>query len=95
MMFEKKARREITFLLEKMERISDKQVDILGMIDTIKELETVWQERDSLYDENERLQAENYALANQVKDMVDAVRKLEKRLEEALMQGDAECRTES
>ena len=95
MMFGKKARREITFLLEKMERIADKQVDILGMIDTIKELETVWQERDSLYDENERLQAENYALANQVKDMVDAVRKLEKRLEEALMPGDTECRTES
>lgn len=94
-MFGKKARREITFLLEKMERIADKQVDILGMIDTIKELETVWQERDSLYDENERLQAENYALANQVKDMVEAVRKLEKRLQEALTPGDAECRTES
>lgn len=88
MMFGKKARREMTFLLEKMERIADKQVDILGMIDPIKELETVWQERDALFDENERLKAENDALAAQVKDMVDAIKSLEKRLEEA-------CRTES
>lgn len=92
-MFGKKARREITYLLEKMERIADKHVEILGKIDILKELERMWQERDALEDANERLTAEYDQLATEAKKLADRNWKMEQKMREYEVK--AECRTES
>lgn len=92
-MFGKKARREIKAMIQKMDRIASRQFETLERIDTLKELERMWQERDALCEANERLQAEYDQLATEAKKLADRNWTLEQKLREYEVK--AECRTES
>lgn len=93
MMFGKKARKELKAMISKLDRIAAKQVDTLERIDTLKELERMWQERDALEDANERLTAEYDQLATEAKKLADRNWKMEQKIREYEVK--AECRTES
>lgn len=79
-MFGKKRRAEMRFLVGKMETITDRQFQILEKIDLLKELERVWQERDALEDEIERLNRENESIAGNAKRFAQRVYELEQSL---------------